>query len=62
MIGLADIVNSTQAVVQGRYKAVNTVGAAVLAAVSNALPGVAYPFVFGGDGASLVVQKADVSS
>ena len=58
-IGLADIVNSTEAIAEGRYKTVNTVGAAVLAAVTNALPGVAYPFAFGGDGASLAVSEVD---
>jgi hypothetical protein len=58
-IGLADVVHSTEAIAKGRYKTVNTVGAAVLAAVTNALPGAIYPFAFGGDGASLAVPEVD---
>ena len=58
-IGVADVVHSTDAIAEGRYKAVNTVGAAVLAAVTNALPGTAYPFAFGGDGASLAIPQDD---
>jgi hypothetical protein len=58
-IGVADVVHSTEAIAEGRYKTVNTVGAAVLAAVTNALPGAIYPFAFGGDGASLAVPEVD---
>lgn len=54
-VGFADVVNSTGAIGAGRYKAVNTAGAAVISAVSNALGQNAFPFVFGGDGASFVV-------
>ncbi|KQT47529.1 adenylate cyclase [Aureimonas sp. Leaf454] len=55
VLGLADIVRSTDAIAAGRYKQVNTAAAAVIAAVSNALPGVQIPFVFGGDGASFAL-------
>ena len=58
-VGFADVVGSTQAVAAGRYKAVNFVGAAAIAAVANALNRRAFPFVFGGDGASLAVADAD---
>ncbi|PKR55997.1 DUF3095 domain-containing protein [Thalassospira marina] len=51
-VGIADIVASTEAIAQGRYKEVNMAGAAVIAAVSNVLGHSAYPFMFGGDGAS----------
>src|SRR5204862_4105603 len=51
-IGVADIVESTKAIAQARYKAVNMAGAAVIAAVTNALEGREFPFVFGGEGAS----------
>ncbi len=54
-LGLADVVTSTAAIEAGRYKAVNTAGAAVIAAVSNALGTLDFPFVFGGDGASFAV-------
>ncbi|WP_299804906.1 DUF3095 domain-containing protein [Tardiphaga sp.] len=61
-IGLADIVQSTQAIAQKRYKAVNMAGAAVIAAVTNALDGREFPFVFGGDGASFAVPPGDLEA
>jgi hypothetical protein len=42
-IGLADIVQSTQAIAAQRYKAVNMAGAAVISAVTNALDGREFP-------------------
>lgn len=54
-LGLSDVVGSTAAILSGRYKAVNVAGAAVISAIMNALPGEAFPFVFGGDGASYVI-------
>ena len=59
-IGVADIVESTQAIADKRYKAVNMAGAAVIAAVTNALGGKEFPFVFGGDGASFAVSPEDL--
>lgn len=50
-VGTADIVGSTAHVAAGRYKTVNTVGAAVISAQTNAAGGMTLPFVFGGDGA-----------
>src|SRR5467141_1576678 len=58
-IGVADIVESTKAIAEARYKAVNMAGAAVIAAVTNALDGREFPFVFGGDGASFAVSPSD---
>ena len=58
-VGFADVVGSTQAVANGRYKAVNMVGAGVIAAVGNALKRRSFPFVFGGDGASFAVSPGD---
>ena len=60
-IGVADIVESTKAIAQARYKAVNMAGASVIAAVANALEGREFPFVFGGDGASFAVSPADLA-
>jgi hypothetical protein len=60
-IGVADIVESTRAIADQRYKAVNMAGASVIAAVTNALEGREFPFVFGGDGASFAVSPADLS-
>jgi Protein of unknown function (DUF3095) len=58
-VGFADVVGSTEAVANGRYKAVNMVGAGVIAAVGNALKRRSFPFVFGGDGASFAVSPGD---
>lgn len=49
---VTDVIGSTKAIEAGRYKDVNTVGAATLVALRNAVPDVEIPFVFGGDGAS----------
>jgi hypothetical protein len=59
-IGIADVVESTKAIAEQRYKAVNMAGASVIAAVTNALDGREFPFVFGGDGASFAVAPADL--
>src|SRR6202008_2017304 len=61
-VGVADIVESTRAIAQARYKAVNMAGAAVIAAVTNALAGREFPFVFGGDGASFAVAPSDLET
>ena len=61
-IGVADIVESTKAIAAQRYKAVNMAGAAVIAAVTNALQGREFPFVFGGDGASFAVSPSDLAA
>src|SRR6186997_2281063 len=59
MIGTADVVQSTKAIAENRYKAVNMAGASVIVAVTNALAANSqardFPFVFGGDGASFAV-------
>ncbi|MDT0633147.1 DUF3095 domain-containing protein [Rubrivirga sp. S365] len=52
---LTDVVGSTEAVRAGRYRDVNYVGAASIAAVLNASHRADLPFVFGGDGATLLV-------
>ena len=62
IVGVADIVESTKAIAQARYKAVNMAGAAVIAAVTNALEGREFPFVFGGDGASFAVSPDDLAA
>ena len=58
IIAIADVVQSTRAIEAGRYKAVNTVGAAVLVAITNALPELCFPYVFGGDGATVAIPGA----
>lgn len=60
-LGLADVVQSTKAIRENRYKAVNMAGASVIAAVANALGNRDFPFVFGGDGASFAVPPSDAA-
>src|SRR3954463_4869716 len=55
VVGVADVGQSTKAIAETRYKAVNMAGAAVIVAVTNALHDRDFPFVFGGDGASFAV-------
>lgn len=55
VIAVADVVDSTSAIKQGKYKAVNTAGASVITALLNGLGSQPYPFVFGGDGAMLAL-------
>src|ERR1700722_3557097 len=59
VVGFADVFGSTKAVADGRYKAVNMVGAGAIAAVANALGRRPFPFVFGGDGARFAVSGSD---
>ncbi len=56
---LSDIVSSTAAIAEGRYKAVNMAGAAMISAIMNALGHRNFPFVFGGDGSSCVVEAGE---
>ena len=58
VVGVADVVGSTKAIAENRYKTVNMAGAAVIVAIVNALKGRDFPFVFGGDGASFAVSAA----
>src|SRR6195256_2065862 len=60
-VGVADIVESPKAIAEARYKTVNMAGAAVIAAVTNALAGREFPFVFGGDGASFAISPDDLA-
>ncbi|HEY0224219.1 MAG TPA: DUF3095 domain-containing protein [Pseudolabrys sp.] len=61
VVGVADVAQSTKAIRDNHYKAVNMAGAAVIVAVTNALQGRDFPFVFGGDGASFAVPSADAA-
>lgn len=55
VLALADVVGSTQAIAEGRYKDVNMAGASAISAVLNALEKRDLPFVFGGDGAMVAL-------
>lgn len=58
VIIITDIRSSTRAVAEGRYKDVNMIGGAAICAVKNATGFSDWPFVFGGDGATLLVDSA----
>jgi len=55
---ISDVIGSTNAIKQGRYKDVNMVGAASITCVLNACKDIAVPFVFGGDGGTIVVPPS----
>lgn len=61
-LALADIVDSTDAIAQGRYKSVNMAGAGVISGILNALERHDLPFVFGGDGAAVAVPPQAIEA
>lgn len=56
-IVITDVKGSTQAVREGRYKDVNLVGAASITCALNLSKESEIPFVFGGDGATMLVPE-----
>ncbi|MFT6068057.1 MAG: hypothetical protein ACJAT2_002159 [Bacteriovoracaceae bacterium] len=59
---ITDIKGSTKAIEEGRYKDVNTIGAAAIVSAQKGMDGEEFPFVFGGDGATLVVPPSKVEN
>lgn len=57
---ITDVKGATKAIENDRYKDVNLLGAASIIAVLNALKGRQIPFVFGGDGATILVHCDDL--
>ncbi len=55
VVMIADVRGSTRAIEDGHYKDVNMVGAASITAVLNICGDIEVPFVFGGDGGTVVV-------
>lgn len=53
---IADIKGSTKAIENGRYKDVNTLGAACIAAARNVVAPRDLAYIFGGDGATLLLS------
>ena len=62
VLAVADVVSSTKAIAEGKYKSVNMAGASVITAVLNALGDSNFPFVFGGDGAVIAVPPAGITA
>lgn len=52
---ITDVVMSTVAIENSQYKSVNAVGAAVISAILNLEESLELPFIFGGDGATLLI-------
>lgn len=52
---ISDVEGSTRAIAEGRYKEVNMIGAACINAVLNITDSGEIPYVFGGDGATMLV-------
>lgn len=56
---ITDVKGSTKAIEAGRYKDVNTIGAASISVVTGLL-GRDFPYVFGGDGATLLIPPSSI--
>lgn len=54
-VAITDVTNSTVAIDEGRYKEVNAVGAISVMAVLNLVGDFKIPFMFGGDGATILI-------
>jgi hypothetical protein len=58
LIVSTDVASSTKAIEAGRYKDVNALGVASIVALCNAMSDIELPFMFGGDGATLLVPAS----
>ncbi|HEY6630686.1 MAG TPA: DUF3095 domain-containing protein [Rhizobiaceae bacterium] len=59
LIAVGDVVGSRKAIAAGQYKAVNMAGVAVISALMNALDRQTVPYIFSGDGASIICSPED---
>ncbi|MFT5426562.1 MAG: hypothetical protein ACI9ZT_001504, partial [Gammaproteobacteria bacterium] len=55
---ITDVCGSTEAIEQGLYKEVNSLGAASIVALLNAVSPLKVPYVFGGDGATVCIPPS----
>lgn len=58
LVVITDVVNSTQAIHEGRYKEINAMGVASIVAVLNSVKPLNIPYAFGGDGASFCIPPS----
>lgn len=61
-VALTDVKGSTKAIQDGHYKAVNQLGVACIVGVLNAVEPLEVPYVFGGDGATLLIPPTRVDA
>ena len=59
---ITDVKGSTKAIEDVRYKDVNTIGVAAIAAVQNLLTDFDFPYVFGGDGATMLIPNRHIKA
>jgi len=59
---ITDVLGSTRAIDEGRYKQVNALGAASIVALLNVCDPLIVPYVFGGDGATLCIPPSRKSA
>lgn len=59
---VTDIKASTQAIEQGRYRDINSLGGCTVAAMLNAVKPTTIPYVFGGDGATFCIPPETVEA
>jgi len=57
-VAITDVIGSTKAIENGRYKEVNTIGASSIIAILNLDRSRLLPFVFGGDGAVICIPPS----
>ncbi len=55
VVVITDVIGSTKAIEAGKYKQVNIAGGIAAMAISNVLGDMDYPFVFGGDGVTILI-------
>ena len=55
---ITDVIGSTKAIEAGRYKDVNALGVASIVALRNAVGELEIPYVFGGDGATILIPES----
>lgn len=58
LVVITDVRGSTKAIEAGRYKDVNSLGVASIVALHNAVAGLKVPYVFGGDGATVLMPSS----
>ena len=59
---ITDVKGSTQSIQSGRYRDVNTLGVASIVVVRKVIKGQDFPFVFGGDGATILLPKEETKN
>ena len=59
---ITDVKGSTLAIKEGRYREVNTVGAASIVVARKVMSKKEFPFIFGGDGATMLIPTSQIDA